>query len=104
MPGWKDLRSLLLGVRSLGLLVREVRLLRQDLHMLLAQLTRIANAQEGIPPPAVPAPADVFDPPEVFTGDRDFAQVEAVESRLRQTLGRDPTPEELVHELDGEEY
>jgi len=66
-------------------------------------LDRIADAAEGYPrprqsPPVVDAPVEV-----VRSSPGEMERAYAVEARLRRILGRDPTAEEVVADLDGEE-
>lgn len=68
------------------------------------QLTRLANAAEGLPPPAREARPAPVEPIEIHEATpNEYADAYAVEQRLRRTLGRDPDPEEILRELDGQE-
>lgn len=88
-----------------------LRLLASGLRALAriaAALERIADVQEGVTRPREVAPA----PKERLTtleptsrmADRDLQRAYAIELRLRQTLGYDPSPEQIVKEFDEEEY
>lgn len=85
------------GLRALLTIGRELRLIR-------VALTRLADAQEGILPP----PQDLPDAPEEplaveYTRDSDYARQFQIELRLRRQLGRDPSPDEIIRELDQQE-
>lgn len=84
------------GLRALLSIGREIRLLRQSVE-------RLADAQEG-KQPLVDLPAPPEDPLEiVYSRDSDYTRQFQIELRLKRQLGRDPTPDEIVRELDGEE-
>lgn len=76
----------------------------KSLEAIDTSLQRIADAQQGIQPnPRVVPEA----PPEPATlapamSDRDFAKIEAIETRWLAVGGRLPTSEEICRELDGE--
>ena len=85
------------GLRALLSIGRELRLLR-------VAVERLADAQAGIVPPPVDLPEAEPEPPTVeYTRDTDYARQYAIECRLARQLGRTPTPDEIVRELDGEE-
>lgn len=68
-----------------------------------AQLTRLANAHEGISPPAREVP-DLPAEPVRLIPSADFLAVDQARIKLTQLMGHEPSPEELAHELDGEEW
>lgn len=90
-------RSLLLpGLRGLLTIGAELRKLR-------VAVERLADATEGKSrlEPTADAPEE---PLEIqYRADTDYVHQYAVEQRLARTLGRPPTADELVRELDGEE-
>jgi len=77
------------GLRSLAGIRRELTLIR-------LALDRLAPPQDVVPPPAPDDPVTV-----AYGNDRDRNIAYLVEQRLRDTLGRDPSPEEILTEVDG---
>lgn len=82
------------GIRALLMGAAELKQLR-----LAAE--RIANALEGKSAPAVSV--DPLEEPIHVRSAEDFGLSYAIEQRLRRQLGRDPTADEIVRELDGVE-
>lgn len=85
------------GLRAILSIGRELRLLRHAVE-------RLADAHEG----KVAPPMDLPDSPEeplavAYTRDADYARQYQIELRLARQLGRTPTPDEIIRELDGEE-
>lgn len=72
------------------------------------QLRRIADAHEGISPPGRETTEEPPEPPTVAppasTRADQFVLIDAVERQLTRAYGRPPTPEEIVHEMDGLEW
>lgn len=86
-----------------------LRRIERHLRSLADSQRRLADAAEGISPRGREvAPAESRDPssapgPFLHPPD-DFLAIEQIESRLRRQLGRDPSAEEIAHELDGQEW
>lgn len=84
--------------------IRAVLTVGRELAGIRAQLTRIADAAEGIPPTPPPLPPLPPEPPQIHHSREGFAEQFHVEQRLAQQLGRPPTEDEVVRELDGVEW
>lgn len=88
----------MVGIKALVTIGAELTQIRE-------QLTRLANAAEGIPAPARPLPEELPEPPMLaHPSESAYAEAYDLEQRLRKTLGRDPTADEILHELDGLEH
>lgn len=84
------------GLRALLSIGRELRLLRMSVE-------RLADAYEGKSPLVELPPAEEPPPAIEYDRDRDYGRQYQIELRLERQLGRRPTPDEIIRELDGEE-
>ena len=86
------------GLRALTKIGRELRLIRQGVD-------RLADAAEGVPPAPIDLPEAPMEPMVVQHRDApELARAYDIELRLADTLGRQPTEDEIIHELDGREH
>ena len=85
---------------ALGDSLRGLLFAGRQLKRLADAAERIADRMDGkLPPPTLLKDAPP-DPVVVLTDHASIADAYVVETRLRDVLGRDPTPEEIVEELD----
>lgn len=78
-----------------------LRSIARSLRGIEHQLHRLADVYEGITPAR---PLDEGEAPIEIVRSVDYAAAYQIEERLRATLRRDPTPEEIEHELEGWEH
>lgn len=68
------------------------------------QLTRIADALEGKAPAGQEVPESADKVVHRLPPDEELLRVDQIERHYQRVHGRYPTPEELVKELDGQEW
>jgi len=76
-----------------------LRSIARSLRSIDATLKRLADASEGVTPAK-----DLGDAPTEVLPFTDYAAAFAIEERLRAQLKRDPTPEEILQDLEGREH
>ena len=83
--------------------LRAILTVGRELHGIRVELARLADAYEGKTAMVELPPSDEPPPQIEYDRDRDYARQYQIEQRLARQLGRTPTPEEILRELDGEE-